>query len=354
MSLIACDANAVGTPRATCKSEQHCQLARTTGVCPECLPMQDHQCAAAALQVCNASGDGWTDMKTCATAALCDAKAAACNDAACAAGSVRCTGDTLERCNADRTAYEKLDTCAAGMCDAQGGECNMCVPSTSRCDGNTKLTCTSDGKTTSKTACPSRCTGAGECVECVDAKDCVAPMNECNAASCGSGNRCGEAPKPSGTTCSRGRCDGAGSCKCQTDANCGSGNVCSSGTCVANRCGDGMVAGIEQCDDGGSSTGVYTCSSACTKRTQYTRCSSDAECLEGTFCEPTFKLCSPKCSYNPDNSPGAQGCPILRSSDDVQCFATFQMGGPDFCAIRCTSSSCPPHLTCQSNLGVCK
>ena len=76
--------------------------------------------------------------------------------------------------------------------------------------------------------------------------------------------------------------------KCKSDKNCGKGETCSKGSCVASvTCGDGTQAGSEECDDGGSNTDT-ACSasygSSCTYCT--TSCSSvtvqGASCGDGT------------------------------------------------------------------------
>jgi len=90
--------------------------------------------------------------------------------------------------------------------------------------------------------------------------------------------------------------------KCKSDKNCGKGETCSKGSCVASvTCGDGTQAGSEECDDGGSNTDT-ACSasygSSCTYCT--TSCSSvtvqGASCGDGT-CDAGSETCS-SCSQD--------------------------------------------------------
>lgn len=119
--------------------------------------------------------------------------------AACAAGDFRCTGDDLETCNASRTAFQKVVTCPVkGLCDAKGGQCDVCQPGLGECASATELTvCSADGQKLEHPACVAPtpfcagAAGAAKCVECAKAEDCIALANECALAACGADGACG-------------------------------------------------------------------------------------------------------------------------------------------------------------------
>ena len=139
---------------------------------PTCRP-GTYRCTgspAAALEQCNANGDGWTPITTCTTnhagtggAALCDAVNGRCD--ACVAGDYRCSSGTLQDCNANgdwKTASgpcsgTTLRTCGAGtgpataltcaICDASNRECDDCNPTTEpySCSSGTLRSCNASG-----------------------------------------------------------------------------------------------------------------------------------------------------------------------------------------------------------------
>lgn len=232
-----------------CMSERHCALGAPAGKCAVCLP-GEHRCEGAELQVCAKDGLSFEQVEACGSAALCNAGAGSCG-MGCAAGAKTCVGDELRVCNADRTAFTRAETCSPGLCDATGQQCDTCVPQTSSCEGNAVRTCREDGQGFSTRACAAPtgiCRGNGTCVECASNADCPTPSNPCVAAVCDvASGKCGTNPRPAGTACSAGTCDGEGGC-----GECRSGDTkeCGSDT---GEC----VAGVQTCTGGrwGACTG---------------------------------------------------------------------------------------------------
>lgn len=58
---------------------------------------------------------------------------------------------------------------------------------------------------------------------------------------------------------------GTESCVCLPDQSCSAGSICEAGVCLAARCGDGIVRGTEECDDG-DTVDTNSCTASCTKR----------------------------------------------------------------------------------------
>jgi len=79
---------------------------------------------------------------------------------------VRCSGDTLETCNAALTGFDPTKVCGAGLCDAAGKECDDCKSGAVGCLGTTPRTCNSTGHWTSLTPCSGStpACSAGVCV----------------------------------------------------------------------------------------------------------------------------------------------------------------------------------------------
>ncbi len=188
-------------------------------------------CAGADRHVC---GDDLvtTSTETCASAALCAASiGAAC--AACLPAEHRCSGDTLETCNATLSGYQAIASCETGLCDAAGAHCNACIPGAKDCVGVTPRICDTAG------------------LQWVPQAACSLP----NATALCSGGSCLVA------TCSAGfgNCDASPLNGCEvhltTDAkNCSAcRNVClaranATATCVASLCSFACNTGYGDCD----------------------------------------------------------------------------------------------------------
>jgi hypothetical protein len=120
---------------------------------PRCAA-DEHACDGAVLKVCNADRTGFVPLKTCATAALCNPSAGDCTTSACVPSQYRCMGDVLQRCNADQTAFDMVQSCPASLCDASQKTCLACVKKGRKCASPTQLrTCAADGLSASTQDC---------------------------------------------------------------------------------------------------------------------------------------------------------------------------------------------------------
>ena len=117
---------------------------------------------------------------------------------ACKPGEFRCTGDVLEHCSEDGKAFAKVVTCPVpGLCDAVGGQCDVCSSTAATCQDATTLDrCSADGQKNTPVACTGKTpycapTKAGDsCVECTKATDCVSSASECELAVCSADGVC--------------------------------------------------------------------------------------------------------------------------------------------------------------------
>jgi len=167
----------------------------------------DYRCSGDVLETCNSALTGFDPVKTCA-ATLCDSagkecddcksgwadcvgsvpracdsfghwksltactgttpvcKAGTCAAGVCSSGEYRCTGDTLETCNAGLTGFQTVKTCGSGLCDAVGKECDECKSGEKSCVGSTPRSCDVTGHWVSLTACSGTTPtcSAGTCV----------------------------------------------------------------------------------------------------------------------------------------------------------------------------------------------
>ncbi len=118
-----------------------------------------------------------------------------------------------------------------GTCS--GGVCQLCMPGTKACSGDTLLVCGPDGLFDASPcggATPFCDPAALACVECLDAAQCASPASPCAEAACAAGT-CGLTFSGDGVACALGgelgTCDGAGQC-----------NLCEPGT---KACGGNAV-----------------------------------------------------------------------------------------------------------------
>lgn len=212
-----CGPDLVSSEVQTCADAAHCQAAAGSS-CATCID-GEHSCDGVSLRVCNATHDGWGEVMTCASSALCNAAAGQCTSAVCVEDQHRCVGDQLQVCNSTQTDFVPEEACDSGLCDATGGQCDVCNAN-SCVNRTTRVVCSRDGQTRTKQSCPTGtpvCVNQGACVECSAPSDCTAAP--CTFATC-SANRCGSRNQPAGTACgTNGVCNGAGTCgECRPDA----------------------------------------------------------------------------------------------------------------------------------------
>ncbi|MDD9942915.1 MAG: hypothetical protein OXU20_17880 [Myxococcales bacterium] len=249
--MYLCSASGLVESMTTCASARHCQLGKTAGTCASCAPgaADGFKCDGASLMRCTPLGEGYEPVKTCDTASLCNAVAGDCTDAACSPGQHVCEGDTLKRCNADQTMLETVKTCGSALCDAEAGDCDVCVSGEAACEGNTAVICDDQGTHLQRMPCPSAtpvCVGEGRCVECEATSDCAEP-GACNVANCDRGRGvCAPMPAQANTACMNGMgyCDGRGTCLgCNTPSQCDDPPACHDKACVSGMCQPRPVSG---------------------------------------------------------------------------------------------------------------
>ena len=134
-------------------------------------------------------------------------------DPGCEAGDFACDGDVLQTCNDG--VFETFMRCDPGLCDAAGGQCDLCVPETAQCDSPMEsAVCSADGQSWNTTVCdvPTPfCGSAGACVECLGAADCPSAPT-CEIPAC-TDEACGTEPDVFGVDCGFPNvCDGMGLC----------------------------------------------------------------------------------------------------------------------------------------------
>jgi hypothetical protein len=137
------------------------------------------RCNGAALERCEDPLQGWQRLETCETAGLCresvQLEQTACTVRRCAPGQHRCSGQRLEVCNADLTDFTLVTTCAgAQVCDAASQQCDVCAADAVSCSGNTFSRCAANGQSVSTQQCGAGlCSAAGANVGCLE---CATPL----------------------------------------------------------------------------------------------------------------------------------------------------------------------------------
>jgi hypothetical protein len=161
---------------------------------------------------------------------------------------------------------------------------------------------------------------------------------------------------PGDDACNDPTCSAAGACGilALTGNVCGSGQVCTDGTCET-ACGNGRVDAVtdEECEPGVGPYTWYTCDAVtCQTHTWYQRCNSDLDC-ENSACETAsgLMLCLPPCPGN-----NASTCllpPDVAAKGGTPTFVCAETS----CAMTCDSpADCPDHLMClySGPVGVCQ
>ena len=250
-----------------------------------------------------ASGDGCSSVCDIEPGYECSSGtclAAACGDGA-AAGNEQCDdGNTLSG-----DGCSTVCTIESGWsCSALGCHRSVCgdtvVEASEQCDdGNTNGSdgCSATCQLTAGYACPDP---GAPCKPTVCGDGFLEGTEQCDDGNTGTGDGCNASCKfEAGYTCSSTtkRCHGGSNAgmPCTGELNCGTGD-CSytSVTCRGTSCGDGVVEGAEQCDDGakaGVCRGGAMNGSACTSDAT---CTGGGSCIDGctSSCTiPTFYEC---------------------------------------------------------------
>jgi cysteine-rich repeat protein len=166
-----------------------------------------------------------------------------------------CNGD--ETCNASNaceagTPPPDATDCGGGMV-CRSGTCAMPVCGNSIVEGTEQC---DDGDSTEGDGCDNDCTfSCAMDAECNDGESCNG-IETCNTTT----HQCTNPPNLANGT------------------DCGGGNVCNGGACVAPNCGNTIVEGTEQCDDGNATNGDG-CDNDCTFS-----CTTAADCSDGNLC----------------------------------------------------------------------
>jgi len=234
-TLYHCGADGAGERPTTCATAARCKAGLTTGECGECDPGKFQCTEAGVLQECGETGTWGKDMP-CPSKELCSVVNRTCDPSACAADAYHCEGDQLQKCKADFTGFEPVPpTCDPGMCNEVKGHCNECVPDSKECDkaGATILTCTADGELMPPQACSGNtpyCLNA-KCVQCKSTNDCTS-TNTCRPAACDAASgQCVTSFARLKTPCSENGgkvCDLTGNCvRCVDDRDCAANERCS-------------------------------------------------------------------------------------------------------------------------------
>lgn len=302
-----------------------------TGECVACVTAEDcgsdedctdQQCVP--YEACGNSLD-------CPSGLVCDSGAGRCVectlDADCVDGQVCGLNRCREACESDRTCTPMgmlcdftegycVDCLDDSLCPEEyyclGGDCRLdvCVPGSTRCSGNSVLTCRARGDGYDAVACAENQTcvrqaGSSSCEDWV----CTAGETECNL------------DNTAIITCSDDGLSVVDTAECDTD-----NEVCVDGECLELECVPSQAycdgGTIRQCsDDGLSSTLVSTCSSNHVPTPKCTAAVCDGQCEAGwTDCN-TDKL--------------GDGCEVNTSTDVDHCGA---------CGDPCSSN----HLESQS------
>ncbi len=336
----------------TCLDGQVCDLTVASGCTGTCTSTA--RCNSTSAQKCTVVSNlpQWQTTATCATAALCSVtnNVASCATPVCDVNQYRCSGNALQKCNADRTGWTTTTTCTSSqICDANLKQCDVCTPSTYTCvtSLNQLAKCSADGLSNPVVDnCPSavtnncytstdkltgycyRCNaGDSQCVGTSQIQTCATDRRSWNTATtctngcqdnAGSADYCATCPtagevqcvttaSPGSThTCSSDRKSWSTTAACTQGYGCvdsGTADYCAS-NCVPNQSscvtstslhvcnsdGKGFAATVSQCADTGSLkacvSGAFSGTSACPSSTPY--CVSGA-CVE---CTGTSTTCA--------------------------------------------------------------
>lgn len=330
--LHHCDSAGSDSAPETCMNEALCQVGAASGACAQCTP-GTYSCDGVALQLCSDAGQ-WEESERCASAALCNDMVGACTEMVCQPGKKTCDASgTLQTCNADGSAIDSEEPCGMGLCDAQHGRCNACVPNAKMCNGDTAVTCSSDGQT-------------------MNEMECTAPAGDCATSKCQAG-RCVPGTKRAGEACTAGGgkiCNAMGRCVgCVQKTDCpGKFDMCTAGECVPGPgCGNGEIDPGEVCETAGPNAyapGTCDASKCRLMDAAYGACRPQGACPNGTqgwFCGAS-NACSHVCTSDDQciTSSGKGACVSIGANDPMK-----------YCVIRC-SGSCPNGLTCMDYSGI--
>lgn len=310
---------------AACSSAAHCSIAgaECAGPAPCCLQAPcaagEMRCNQAQMQRCNETQTAWDDVQLCDSADLCQAgltscgapgATCACQVPTCATNETRCTGTTLERCNAGRTGWEAVDLCATPeLCEAgRGLGLSGCQPPTCAVGEHR---CTAEGVLL---GCRIDRVDYVEQEACIGPQFCNADAGVCEPAACDPGQQ---------------RCNGAQIEECLADRTGFRpvGQPCA----TAALCNDSDARGAS-CEEPECGVNEFNCFGSA----QLQRCNVDRTGFE-QFGPPCLRpdLCSAQRGRCDFCFPGRQECTPEMDASRV-CSLTGNSFGPEtFCPLGC-------------------
>jgi len=371
----------------TCQDASHCNTQKRD--CVACVPGEYH-CSGSTLQTCTSSLT-WSTVKSCASAALCNATQGTCIDPGCTrAGAYQCSGAVLQQCRTDLTAWADVATCVTStLCDAANGRCKdvKCdYPGDYRCQGNTRQICdeaTRDWKDvntcTSNQACdltastgcrdtcpepPARCntvSGQTDAQVCtmVDGRPKWTTVATCATSALCSAGDAGALCNPPVCAANQYSCDGQSLLRCATGRHkwdvvktCAAGQLCDSvggqcDVCTPNTYSCNSILQLQKCTADGqfmnvvdNCPSVADCYTSADRLTGYCyRCASGAAQCDGSTRIRTCAAdrrgwnpatsCANGCQDNAGDFDYCAACPI---ANEVSCVETGAPGSTRKCA----------------------
>ncbi|MBN1652932.1 MAG: DUF4215 domain-containing protein [Deltaproteobacteria bacterium] len=290
-TMHECGVNALSVSQQRCKSRQHCLIGLAVKTCAECIPRQDYFCNGNNLEICADDGLVFKLYDVCPSADQCNGDIGACV--------------VVPDCVVDGDC-STTEACKKAVC--KNGKCATAIDEGASCGVN------DDGI----------CAPSGECVECLEDRHCSFPTPIC---------------EPEKRIC----------VECFVNSDCEDDEVCASNECAyVPKCGNGIIEGGEQCDDG-NRYDFDGCGANCRFRT----CDPDWACVLGT----DLCYCSDKewCVWNrQEGSESRWGC-VLMCERNSDC-PNFGYSRSTNCVNRgcyfdCrTNSDCPTGLVCRTEV----
>lgn len=346
-SLKVCDVGGLGWIAVeTCETPELCAAGVATGSCkaPACSASGDH-CEGPVMKLCNTGRTAFED-KVCKSQALCEEGVSKkeCEGVGCpAAGALQCTtGGVLQRCKADLTGWQDLETCATpALCQAsvtvESTTCAepVCALGDKRCTGAKLETCAvgRDGWAVDSTCdTPELCAlGLAQNGTCAKAA-CAVGEKHCEAKTviaCNPGRTGFDVDQVCANICSNGACGGvcppeSQQCNgnvlqtCQPDGQWNTGIPCQY-VCKTNYCTGSCTPNAKTCDG-----------------TKLRSCGADGLWDAGTECE--FACVTDACAGI--CKPGAKECgggKVL-----YECTSMGQWNSGTICQFSCLNQACTP------------
>lgn len=206
--LLSCEANGTFQRAQTCASAALCNAPAAACDPPECDRPGRASCDPTMPQLVQCGDDLKARVTYCDTPALCNPREGRCEQPTCAAGAVRCDEQRLEFCNADQTGWDTRLSCSPGtFCDVATQSCvsGSCAPNSYRCNDVFLERCGTSGYER-----VARCAAAALChadIGMCDPPECAPGTFHCVGKSL---QKCGAALRWIDFTTCAGQCDDIG------------------------------------------------------------------------------------------------------------------------------------------------